>query len=55
MTCTKIHYEKLTTANVEENSTISKALSRLSEVEGKIHELHDKQVSHQELTQSTRL
>lgn len=30
---------------MEENASISKALSRLSEVEEKIHELHDKQVS----------
>ena len=32
------------TANVEENASISKALSRLSEVEGKIHDLHNNQV-----------
>jgi len=32
------------TANVEENSSISKALSRLSEVESKIHDLHNNQV-----------
>ena len=55
VTCIDIRYETITTANVEENSTISKALSRLSEVEGKIHELHDKQVSHQEPTPATCL
>jgi len=32
------------TANVEENASISKALSRLSEVESKVHDLHNNQV-----------
>lgn len=44
-TSTNLANSIATLANVEENASISKALSRLSEVEEKIHELHDKQVS----------